>query len=187
MRNVLPYVLPPVACVGLALALAALAGNPGSGQVPAGIAIVTPGDLAAVPARSPDRAVLEWWRAGQRGDAAGSYRLLAASVRADVDGRRYARELRVAVSAFSGHPRLLRSSSRGARADVRVVVEPPASPEPAPFFELRFPLVRERGRWLIASLSYLDTNVRALARVRQAAARRRAERGRPHQTGGGGR
>ncbi len=180
MRRLLPYVLPPAACVALALALAALtpappkAGALGS-SAPAPDQ-VDHSSFGKLPLPAPARVVLRWWHANQLNDARSAYALLSSSLRAGVGRRGYAQTLRRATLGFIGKPYVTRTAVHGARASVQTVVVAFGATSPGLAYPLRFPVVCERGQWRLASLSYLMMNARdkaATAPIRSSAPAKR--------------
>jgi len=185
MRRLAPYVLPPAACVALALVLTALtpapprapfsptAGGGGRGAPPD---FVDYRSFGRLPLPVPARSVLEWWHANQLKDARGAFTLLSTSVRTHTGAARYALTLQRATLGFVGKPYVTRTSVHGnrARVDVVVVAFDPESPGLA--YPLSFPVVREGNRWRLASIDYLELNARDKAAGRKAGKRRSARK-----------
>lgn len=159
--------LPPAACVALALALALITPRPPSAPNGApGSAALAPdligaGDRAKTRPGSPGRAVLDWWSAEQERDARRGYALLSSSVRAQVGFTRYSQQLRRAALGFVGQPYVTKTIARDDRAIVETAVVAFGASTPGLVYPLSFPLAHERGRWRLASLAYLNDNARA--------------------------
>jgi len=167
VHRLLPYLLPPAACVALALALAALTPRPPAAPNGApGSPVLAPdligaADRAKTRPESPGRAVLDWWSAEQEGDARHGYALLSSSVRAQVGFTRYSQGLRRAALGFVGQPYVTKTTTRGDRAIVETTVVAFGASTPGLAYPLSFPLAHEQGRWRLATVAYLDDNVRA--------------------------
>lgn len=172
--------LPAAACVALALAVAAVTPGPPPrgtlGSSSPATDLVDSEELAQFPTRGPQRAVLEWWRAEQDGNARAGYALLSASLRARVGPMSYARRLRRATLGFVGKLYMTGAVHRGERATARAVVVAFGSMGPGLAYPLSFPLVRERNRWRLASIDYLNLNVRDKTAPARAAPKRPAPR-----------
>lgn len=161
--------LPPAACVALALALALAASTPKPPRSPNATPaspslapdLIGAADRAKTRPGNPGRAVLDWWRAEQEGDARRGYALLSSSVRAQVGFTRYSQRLRRAALGFVGQPYVTKTTARGNRAIVETTVVAFGASTPGLAYPLSFPLAREQGRWRLASVAYLNDNVRA--------------------------
>lgn len=167
MRRLAPYVLPPAACVALALALAASTSKPprAPNATPASPSLapdlIGAADRAKTRSGSPGRAVLDWWSAEQERDARRGYALLSSSARAQVGFARYSQRLKRAALGFVGQPYVTKTTARGDRAIVETAVVAFGTSTPGLVYPLSFPLAHEGGRWRLASLAYLNDNVRA--------------------------
>ncbi len=165
MRRLAPYVLPPAACVALALALAASTPKPPRAPNAASASLapdlIGAADRAKTRPGNPGRAVLDWWSAEQEGDARRGYALLSSSVRAQVGFTRYSQRLRRAALGFVGQPYVTKTTARGNRAIVETTVVAFGASTPGLAYPLSFPLEHEQGRWRLASVAYLNDNVRA--------------------------
>lgn len=164
MRRLLPYVLPAAACVALALVLANITPAP---PPPGTLGSSTPApdfvdteQLAQLPVNGPRRAVLEWWRAEQDGNARAGYALLSRALRARVSLLSYGRKLGRSTLGFVGKLYLTGAVHHGERATVQAVVVALGSTGPGLAYRLSFPVVREGNRWRLASIDYLNLNDR---------------------------
>ena len=166
MRRLALYVLPAAACVALALVLANMTPAPSPGTLGSSTPapdFVDTEQLAQLPVNGPRRAVLEWWRAEQDGNARGGYALLSRALRARVSLLSYGRKLGRSTMGFVGKLYLTGAVQHGERATVQAVVVALGSTGPGLAYRLSFPVVREGNRWRLASIDYLNINDRAKA------------------------
>lgn len=179
MRRLLPYVLPAAACVVLALVLTAVTPRPPRGTLGSSSPapdLVDSKELTHFPGHGPRRAVLEWWRAEQEGNARAGYALLSASLRARIDPMSYDRKLRRATLGFVGKLYVTGAVHHGAHATVQAVAVAFGPMGPGLAYPLSFPLVRERNRWRLGSIAYLNLNDRDRTAAASPAAKRSVPR-----------
>jgi hypothetical protein len=127
---------------------------------------VTSRDLSRTVARSPERAILEWFQAVQFQDLLGVRRLTAQRALRSAGRTMLARAV-ATVGPALGKPNVDAIHSRGADASIRVAIEAylPGRSEPRSVEPVRFRVVREAGDWRLSSLDYLLT---AASRMRAA-------------------
>ncbi len=161
-------------------AMSLLAGCGGGGavtpqRIPVNENLVTDGDIRAAAANSPQRSLLQWWRAVQYEDFPGYLELLSPSLRRQRTRSGRARlDLQLARGGFiSAKPEVLSSDINGNRATVytRINTRQPvgASRTYTISFPQAFSFVRENGSWGLADDLYIEQRADETAKVQRQA------------------
>jgi hypothetical protein len=130
--------------------------------------LITQADVSSRPAGSPDRSVVEWFKAIQHRDQAGVYGLLTPAARRRVSARSVGVAARI-VSGAVGKPDIVGVAVRGDRAAVRLLMLSyvPGGGAPASAYPFTVGLARLDGRWWIADASYLMNSARDIKALRR--------------------
>lgn len=152
------------AAIGIASCGGAESNEPDRG-LPATAALVTPKDIAATKAGSPNHAFMLWWRSLQYADVKGYNRRLSRALNARAG---HAQTARRQVAAIAGqvinvYPHIMRVEARDGRATLYVELEVHtrvgAERGTSTRVPLAFSMIREAGTWKIDDDLFVEAGV----------------------------